>query len=114
MAPEQAARREIDTRSDIYLLGCIAYFLLTGTLVFPGPSPAEMMSQHIRVAPTPLAQRCRYRLPGGLEQLIMQCLEKRPEARPQTVAHLAACLRRIPLSEPWTPERARALALQSD
>ena len=114
MAPEQAARRTVDARSDIYLVGCIAYFLLTGRLVFPGPSPAEMMSQHLRVTPEPVAKRSPFRLPGALAPLVMQCLEKQPDARPQTIASLAKRLREIPLETPWTQARAESWWTEHD
>ncbi len=108
MSPEQVLGDAIDTRSDVYLLGCVAYFLLSGDDVFASSSSTTLMYHHVNTKPLPLRLRAPSRLPGCLNQLVMQCLEKRPELRPSSVAAIARSLRQIPLENPWTRERASA------
>jgi serine/threonine-protein kinase len=109
MSPEQAlGEREVDGRGDLYALGCVAYWLLTGTTVFQGRTIMETIVMHVHALPDPPSQRTGRRIPAALESAVMRCLAKDPGARPQTAEELAALLRAVPLEEPWSPERARA------
>ena len=108
LAPEGAAHNRFDARGDIYALGCAAYFMMTGKLVFDGETPAGVMAAHIRDKPKPPSRRTELPIPAELEALIMQCLEKDPDKRPQTAAELAARLDAIAFSTPWTQDRARS------
>jgi serine/threonine-protein kinase len=91
---------------DIYALGCVAYWLVTGQLVFDGPGAIKVMSDHIHTAPPPPSTRCPTPLPGELDQLILDCLAKEPAQRPASARELQVRLQAIPLDRPWTPERA--------
>ena len=96
MAPEQIlGHREQDARSDIYALGCTAYWLLTGQLVFEGSTAMETAMHHAHAAPTPPSQRTEVPVPAAWDHLVLACLEKDPDRRPQTVddvsARLATC-----------------------
>ena len=98
---------DIDWRVDIYALGCVGYWLLTGQTVFDGATPMQVVMAHVQTAPVPLSQRATQKVPRELEQLIMACLRKDPNDRPQTMQELASALKAIPLEHPWTQERAR-------
>src|SRR5262249_49140122 len=93
-------------RADLYAVGCVGYWLLTGSLVFESDPPMKMMMDHARPPAPPPRSRTELPIPAELEQIIMDCLEKDPERRPPGAAALAERLRRCNLPEQWTPERA--------
>ena len=106
MAPEIALSTTVDGRSDLYSLGCVAYYLLTGRQVFEGDTVMQVFAQHLRSAPTPPSQRGPAAVPLDLEQLVLDCLAKEPGDRPQSAAELD---RRLALAdvEPWTGVHAQ-------
>jgi serine/threonine-protein kinase len=107
MSPEMALGREVDYRADIYSLGCVGYWLLTGRPIFERESPVELLIDHARTPAPRLAARSPASFPEGLDELLFSCVQKDPENRPQSAADLAQELERIPVSRAWTPPRAR-------
>jgi tRNA A-37 threonylcarbamoyl transferase component Bud32 len=108
MPPEQVlGDRPLDGRSDIYAVGCLAYWLVTGRLVFTGRTAMEIMLQHAQAKPTPPSQRTELALPQAFDHLIMACLEKNPDDRPATAEILATRLATIETTNAWTPAHAR-------
>jgi serine/threonine-protein kinase len=108
MAPEVAmGETNIDGRADIYALGCIAYFLLTGTLVFTDPNPMSMALKHVQSPPDPPSARTELPLPADLEAIVLHCLAKRPVDRPASAAALAAALAACQVPR-WTAADAEA------
>ncbi len=108
MAPEQAGGDErVDGRADIYALGCVAYWLMTGQMVFQGRTPLEVIAQHLQATPAPPSQRTELAVPKALDDLILACLEKDPNARPQSADELARRLVACELASPWTPQRSQ-------
>jgi serine/threonine-protein kinase len=108
IAPEQVlSRDEIDSRADIYSVGCVAYWLITGDLVFRADTPIGVMMHHAHTAPVPPSERTELPIPPQLDQLILCCLEKDPTKRPQSARELSRRLGEIPVTEPWTEDRAR-------
>ncbi len=108
MAPEQVlGKADIDGRTDIYALGCVAYWLLTGRYVFQARTAPEMMALHLREPPEPPSALSPVPVPGGLEELILMCLEKDRDQRPQSANELANRLLACQVEPAWTPERAR-------
>jgi serine/threonine-protein kinase len=108
IAPEVAlGETKIDGRADIYALGCVAYFLLTGTLVFEDPNPMSMALKHVQAIPDPPSSRTELPIPADLERLVMQCLEKNPANRPRSVREIADCLRECTFGE-WSAGDAAA------
>jgi serine/threonine-protein kinase len=108
MAPEQALGEDrVDARSDLYAVGCLAYWLVTGTLVFEGATPLETIVMHVHAQPDLPSRRTELAVPAELETLILTCLSKDPAARPQSADELAARLAAVPVAQPWTAERAR-------
>jgi serine/threonine-protein kinase len=108
MPPEVALGLEpIDGRADLYALGCVAYWLLTGKPVFEGANAMQMVVDHVRAAPVPPSQRSAQPVPEALERIVLRCLEKDPAARPPSAEALAADLRALGIGADWTAERAR-------
>jgi tRNA A-37 threonylcarbamoyl transferase component Bud32 len=101
MAPEIAMGTTVDGRADLYSLGCVAYYLLTGRQVFEGGTMMQVFAKHLQVAPTPPSQTGAATVPKDLEQVVMACLAKRPEDRPQNAAELDRRLASADV-EPWT------------
>jgi len=108
MAPEQVlGKDDIDGRTDIYALGCVAYWLLTGRYVFQARTAPEMMALHLREPPEPPSELSPAPVPDGLEELILMCLEKDRDQRPQSASELADRLLACQVEPAWTAERAR-------
>jgi serine/threonine-protein kinase len=107
LAPEAAlGEHELDGRADIYALGCVAYFALTGALLFEADSPMAMAVQQVTARPKSPSVRLGKALPKELEDAVLACLAKEPRDRPASAKDLAARLRAIRFDEPWTEERA--------
>jgi serine/threonine-protein kinase len=106
MAPEMVSEGEVDARADIYALGCVAYWLLTGQQVFESEKPMQVMIDHARSKPVPPSRRYSRPIPPALEEVVMACLAKAPAARPQDALELKRRLLAA-APEPWTPEHAR-------
>src|SRR5678815_1134930 len=78
MSPEQCAGdKQLDGRSDLYSLGAVAYYAITGQPVFDGPSTPVIMMKHVTETPEPMG-RYRSGIPGDLDQIVMRLLEKNP------------------------------------
>ncbi len=89
LAPEIAMGAEnIDGRADLYSLGCVAYFLLTGRLVFEEPTPTAMALAHVQKRPELPSERLGDTVPAGLESIVMRLLEKKPGDRVQDAREL--------------------------
>ncbi len=94
MAPEQIEGHEVDEKSDIYAFGVVLYEMLTGETPFKAPTPTALLMKHIKELPVPLRQ-LRADVPVGVEHLVMQTLEKRPERRQSAMEEIAIELHRI-------------------
>jgi eukaryotic-like serine/threonine-protein kinase len=93
MAPEAISRPDtVDGRSDLYAVGAVAYFLLTGQHVFQAASVLEVCSKHMLEAPVPPSQRLGRALPADLEAIVLGCLAKDRDARPASAAILRTSL----------------------
>jgi serine/threonine-protein kinase len=102
MSPEQVLGDEaVDARSDIYALGCVAYWLLTGTPVFSGETSLNTMMMQVSVTPEPPSHRSGRAFPPELEALVLACLAKEPAARPQSVDEMVGSLDAVPLAGRW-------------
>ncbi|MGQ0507086.1 MAG: protein kinase domain-containing protein [Myxococcaceae bacterium] len=95
MAPEQA-RGLADPRSDIYSLGLLLYQMLAGRPPFVGRESIDVIVKHIREAPPPLrAPRPELEFPDDVRAMVMRCLEKAPERRPQSMDEVLDAMRRL-------------------
>lgn len=102
LAPEAISGGDVGPASDIYAVGAVMYFLLTGTTVFQADSVVEICSHHLRTPPTPPSERTDHPIPPALEAVVLECLEKQPEARPESASALGARLAALTGFEPWT------------
>jgi eukaryotic-like serine/threonine-protein kinase len=108
MAPEVIlGERDVDRRADVYALGCVTHYLLTGQLVFEADTPMKMLMHHVQTPPTPPSQRTELPIPRELDDLVMACLEKDPDKRPQDAGQLLALVRRCRFPETWDGDRAK-------
>ena len=93
IAPEVAMGEPSgDGRADLYALGCIAYFLLTGTPVFNDPNPMSLALKHVQATPDPPSSRTELPIPADLERIVLHCLAKNAQDRPASAAALAEAL----------------------
>ncbi|MFN0152691.1 MAG: serine/threonine-protein kinase [bacterium] len=107
IAPETAlGDRPTDHRSDIYSLGCVAYWLLTGRLVFEAETAVQMIVKHVDATPVPPSRISELEIPPSLDALVLSCLAKNPAERPRDAAELARRLEECAAHAPWTQERA--------
>ena len=95
MAPEQAAGDPtVDQRSDVYSFGVVAYEVLAGQPPFDGSSPVKLMQAHFGEKPRDIRE-VRPDTPPAMAELVMRCLEKAPEARPQSAADVVRVLETV-------------------
>ena len=108
MAPEVVlGETHVDRRADVYALGCVAYYLLTAQLVFEADSSMKMMLQHVQAEPIPPSQRTELPVPRELDEIVLACLQKDPNRRPQNAEELLRLLNRLNIRDPWTDESAK-------
>ena len=107
MAPEIALAGAVDGRADIYALGCVAYYLLTGKPVFSHPVALATVLAHVQEDPVPPSERSEFEIPPALEALTLQCLAKDPAARPASASELGNRLAETVPPPAWTTEAAR-------
>ncbi len=107
MAPEIAVGdRQVDHRADLYALGCVAFWMLTGRDVFEGATPIAVLTQHVRDDPPPPSSLSETPVPAELDQVVLECLAKDPLERPASALDLLGRLNALPV-EPWDAEMGR-------
>ena len=97
---------ELDARGDIYSLGCVAYWLVTGRDVFEGETPLAVVVKHVQETPLPPSKVSELAIPEAFDRLILACLRKDREARPQSMDEVHAELRRL-FDDSWDNAGAR-------
>jgi serine/threonine-protein kinase len=107
MPPEAVRGEPMDGRADLYALGCVAYYLLTGLLVFEADSGLKMVASHLQKSPVPPSRRAGVRVPADLENLVLSCLEKDPENRPAGADVMGRALKEMD-TDRWTQAEAIA------
>ena len=108
MAPELVATPDrVDQRADIYALGCVAYYLLTGQHVFHGRTPLQALVDHVGTPPGRPSARAGHDVPGWLDDLVLACLAKDPDDRPRTVAEILQRIVMVEGGPKWTQGQAR-------
>ena len=107
MAPESVSGMDsVGPPADVYALGCVAYWLLTGQNVFKAANPTMMLLQHVQASPVPPSLKAPKPVPRDLEDIVMRCLSKAPEDRPPNAAELAGLLVKSRTAVSWTDARA--------
>jgi serine/threonine-protein kinase len=108
LAPEAiTSPGRVGARSDLYALGCVGYFLLTGKPVFEGRNMVEVCGHHLHTKPQAPGVRLGQPVPEGLSALLLACLEKDPGERPSYAGEVLETLDRLSDVPPWTNEEAR-------
>src|SRR5262249_2627541 len=109
LSPEAVGQPDqVDARSDVYAVGAVGYFLLTGTPVFTGATVMEICMKHAREAPEPPSVRCGKPVSPALEALLLRCLAKTPSERPRDAAELLRELEACAVEGQWTAREAAA------
>jgi hypothetical protein len=109
MAPERIVQPgSADFRSDLYALGAVGYFLLTGRPPLEGDTDLSLAYHVVNTVPQPVSAIASHPVPAELAALIASCLAKAPEARPQTAAAISEVLDRLAREHPWTQAEARS------
>jgi serine/threonine-protein kinase len=107
MAPESVTTGKIGPHTDVYALGCVGYWLLSGRRVFEGKTPVDIVLHHVNDDPVPLRQLGFIDIPEALDAAILTCLAKDPKRRPESAEALDRTLGAISFDRPWTRARAR-------
>jgi serine/threonine-protein kinase len=107
LSPETVSGEPVDGRSDLYSLGCVAYWMLTGRLVFEAENAIQMIARHLQATPSPPSRFSDELIPAQLDEIVLACLAKRPADRPATAWELADRLAECEVVTPWTREDAR-------
>jgi len=108
MAPEIIlGNTDVDRRADVYSLGCVAYFLLTGELVFDADSSMKMLMQHLHAQPVPPSERTELPVPRELDDMVLACLQKDPSHRPQDAGELYRLTSHVHVRDEWTSSEAK-------
>jgi len=113
MSPEMAMGLSADARSDVYALGAVLYFLLTGRPPFDAESAGALVYAHVNQAVSPPSDALGRALPPDVEAVVMRALQKDPAARYQTAAELALALASCTLAGKWTFGDATYVAKRS-
>ncbi len=108
MPPEMVTGEgEIDRRADLYCVGCVAYWLLTGHTPFTADTTVRLLFKHAYEKPVPPSERVEWEIPDDLEAVVLSCLEKDPASRPRSAAALADLVRDLPSYGDWHAGHAR-------
>jgi serine/threonine-protein kinase len=107
LSPEIAGGDPVDGRSDLYSLGCVAYWMLTGREVFEAHGVMQMIARHLQATPVAPSRFSEEAIPAQLDAIVLACLAKSPSDRPATAWELDDRLARCELPTPWTREDAR-------
>ena len=106
MPPEMATGGAVDGRADLYGVGCLGYWLLTGRLVFGGDTANEIIAQHIRAVPVPPSIHSPFPVDVSLDDVILECLAKDLERRPPDALVAARRFAACDAGDPWTEAHA--------
>ena len=107
MAPEMiVGSGTVDHRADIYALGCVAYFLLTGQQVFQAARRCRALIDHVSTAPRPPSALAPAPIPRALDALVLECLEKDPARRPPDALTVAQRLSECGGAGDWSTTQA--------
>ena len=107
LSPESALGESVDHRTDIYALGCVAYWMLTGRYVFPADSSIQLVARHVSSAPIPPSRYSAFDISPALDEVVLGCLRKKPAERPASARELCDLLGGCEVEAAWTREDAR-------
>ncbi len=107
LAPELVSSHGFDGRADIYALGCVAFWLLTGRPPFDAGDAMSILMHHAQTAPSAPSTMSEEPIPPQLDAIVLECLEKAPARRPATADVLWDRLDRLAMTHEWNQRRAR-------
>ena len=107
LSPESALGDPVDHRTDIYALGCVAYWMLTGRYVFTAESSVQLVARHISSVPTAPSRHSSFDISPSVDEVVLGCLRKNPAERPASARELCDLLGRCVVERAWTREDAR-------
>jgi eukaryotic-like serine/threonine-protein kinase len=108
MAPEAIlGNADIDRTVDIYAVGCVAYFLLTGERVFGATNRMKVLMQHVQEEPTPPSHRTELQIPREIDEFVLACLRKDPKRRPASAEELLQMASACKTADLWDQGTAR-------
>lgn len=107
LSPESVLGEPVDQRTDIYALGCVAYWMLTGEYVFTGESAMQIVARHVSSDPAPPSRHSTFDVSPALDQLVLACLKKKPAERPATARELCDGLGECEVETSWTRQDAK-------
>jgi eukaryotic-like serine/threonine-protein kinase len=108
MAPEAIlGNADIDRTVDIYAVGCVAYFLLTGERVFGATNMMKVLMQHVQEEPTPPSHRTELQIPREIDEFVLACLRKDPNRRPASAEELLQMASTCKTADLWDQGTAR-------
>ncbi len=109
MAPEVIlGHHDVDRRADVYAIGCVAFYLLTGTRVFQDGTQMQALVDHVHATPVAPSLRVAGGLPRDVDELVLWCLRKDPAGRPQDAGEVLATIKAQHLARGWSNDHARA------
>jgi eukaryotic-like serine/threonine-protein kinase len=109
MAPEVIlGRADVDRRADVYGIGCVAFYLLTGTRVFQDGNQMQVLVDHVHTEAMPPSSRLGRPLPPAVDALVLECLRKDPDRRPADAGAVLARIGALRLNAQWSSDHARA------
>jgi serine/threonine protein kinase len=98
---------DIDRRVDVYAVGCVAYFLLTGELVFRAANRMKVLMQHVQEEPMPPSHRSELQIPPEVDEFVLACLRKDPMRRPSSAEELLQMASACKTADVWDQRAAR-------
>jgi serine/threonine protein kinase len=107
VAPEMLLEKDVDGRTDLYSLGCVMYWLLTGRPPFTASTATAMMAKHLTEQPTSLRALLGDKISIRLDEIVLSCLAKKPENRPQSAVEVERSLAACATEAPWTQAQAK-------
>lgn len=109
VAPESlGGSHDVDGRADLYAVGCIGFWLVTGELVFPYDNPVTMVKAHMQQAPRVASQVAKQAIPPAWDALLLSLLAKSPATRPSSATEVVERLAAMHVEPPWTAADASA------
>jgi serine/threonine protein kinase len=109
LAPESmGGSKFVDHRADLYALAAVGFWMLTGRLLFETDKPLVMVKMHLTDPPPKASAHSPFEIPGALDSLLLDCLQKKPDDRPSSADVVRRRLEEVPLKERWDRDRAAA------
>jgi len=108
ISPESVhSKAKVDERTDLYMLGSVIYWLLTGQPPFGSSSSVDLIVDHVKNKPAKPSSQSELAIPQALDEIVMKCLEKKPEKRFQNPQELSKALQKVPIGKPWDQRQAK-------